>query len=361
MVTGNDTRQMHCMYLCWCRWDEIMATIDVDVDSGATVPGPTPDCVGATAMAPRTQPNASGIDNTDGRRRWTCHAAHRQALAHACHASVMGLVRAIINTRTSDVAAKGRCSYDLWCRAVQCLAWGAVLLCTELNHSTADVVQYFPLANWHLEHHKQKRQLPIKVLGILVSVDTVSERLRRNGDVGVEEIVNLWLLAMFESAVLDADLDKLVPFVFRAVGALGDVQTLTPHAILATLRSSASDEGGATRTGGAVAEHGADTGATSSVDGIDYQYRLRVLDYFSEQISIQPTGSVNPATIVRNLHKVMQRNRDGLTGLQWTEYARFSSRAAALLLARFSPRIYTPGAACMFPRLVTEYVVVGLC
>lgn len=149
--------------------DDIMANIDME-EGCASVAAPV-----------------SSEDSKSRQELGLAQADQRLALARTCQDTLMDLLRTIINSRAVDAGQQKRCSYELWCRTVRCLSWATVLMCQELSYGPAEVVQYFPLSNWHIEHHKQKRQLPVKVLGILTSSKSVASVLESS-----VEVVNLW-------------------------------------------------------------------------------------------------------------------------------------------------------------------------
>ena len=147
--------------------------------------------------------------------------------------------------------------------------------------------------------------LPLKVFGIVTSSAAGAAALT-----ACVEVINLWVLALFDTAVPDDDLDQLAQHIVRVT------------------------HGPAPTSIGPV-----DAGTAVNfvpAGGIDYARRLLTLTRFVRKISLAGLTSEYAHSVLVNLGAVISRNRRGLSGEDQELYMGFAGAGVGVVVSELS-------------------------
>ena len=158
-----------------------------------------------------------------------------------------------------------------------------------------------------------------KVFGIVTSSTAGAAALS-----SCVEVINLWVLALFDTAVPDGDLDQLAQHVVRVTHG----SEPTPIDAVQALPSV----------------------DLVSAGSIDYARRLRTLARFVQNFSLAEPTSDYAQNVLLNLGAVIRRNRLGLSGEEQNHYMGFAgagvgaivSELSSLLCVTFPPPSHRP-------------------
>jgi hypothetical protein len=158
-----------------------------------------------------------------------------------------------------------------------------------------------------------------KVFGIVTSSTAGAAALS-----SCVEVINLWVLALFDTAVPDGDLDQLAQHVVRVTHGSEPTPIDAVEAVPSVDLVSAGS--------------------------IDYARRLRTLARFVQNFSLAEPTSDYAQNVLQNLGAVIRRNRLGLSGEEQNHYMGFAgagvgaivSELSSLLCVTFPPPSHRP-------------------